>query len=206
MLGARRHRRPARRQSGSSSNPNRNSCTGRMQQGAYCRPDVTNHDGDCRSRPLPASPVRQSRSAAPGASAARSGPLISAPSSISLPGLTCSRHPGSGPHDPRIAIAVPNKRLIIHGEGFNFLTFASSLHADWTIGGRKQGIVSFFSSRALIMPQPRVVVLTKPCNFCICVQDNQFRSPLDAQTYWRTVVLRQFNSYYCLIPLFLRLS
>jgi hypothetical protein len=39
---------------------------------------------------------------------------------------------------------VPNERLIIHGEGFNFLTFASSLHADWTIGGREREIVSFF--------------------------------------------------------------
>ena len=39
---------------------------------------------------------------------------------------------------------MPNERLIIHGEGFNFLTFASSLHADWTIGGRKPEIVSFF--------------------------------------------------------------
>ena len=56
----------------------------------------------------------------------------------------CSRHPGSGPHHPWIAIAVPNERLIIHGEGFNFLTFASSLHADWTIGGRRREIVSFF--------------------------------------------------------------
>ena len=39
---------------------------------------------------------------------------------------------------------MPNERLIIHGEGFNFLTFASSLHADWTIGGRRREIVSFF--------------------------------------------------------------
>jgi hypothetical protein len=49
-----------------------------------------------------------------------------------------------GPSSSWIAIAVPNERLIIHGEGFNFLTFASSLHADWPIGGRSQKIVSFF--------------------------------------------------------------
>ena len=33
------------------------------------------------------------------------------------------------------------------------------------------------------MPQPLLVVLTKPCNFCICVQENQHRPPPDASVF-----------------------
>ncbi len=58
-----------------------------------------------------------------------------------MPGLKCSRHPGSGPVILWIASAVPNERPTVHGEGFNFLVFASSLHAIWPIGGRLRGIV-----------------------------------------------------------------
>src|SRR5208337_2453712 len=60
---------------------------GQMRPRACCRRDVANHDGERRSRPLPGAPARQLRTATPGAGAARSGPCISGPSSISLPGL-----------------------------------------------------------------------------------------------------------------------
>ena len=80
---------------------------------------------------------------------------------------------------------MPNERLIIHGEGFNFLTFASSLHADWTIGGRRREIVSFFSSRAVTMPQTLVVVLTKRLVTSVSAyrKINSNRPPLDAAVF-----------------------
>jgi hypothetical protein len=50
---------------------------------------------------------------------------------------------------------VPNIWLIIHGEAFKDLTFASSLHAVWTTGGRKNEIVRFsFKSRDLSAATP----------------------------------------------------
>ena len=71
---------------------------------------------------------------------------------------------------------MPNERLIIHGEGFNFLTFASSLHADWPICGRSQEIVSFFFKSSDHSAGTLMVVLTKPCNIYICVQYDRLQS------------------------------
>ena len=84
---------------------------------------------------------------------------------------------------------MPNDRLIFHGEGFNFLTFASSLHANWTTGGSWQKIVIFSFKSNARHAAAVLVVLTRPCNIAIRIHLDQLGSVATTGVFSRPVAL-----------------
>ncbi len=161
---------------------------------ACCRRDVANHDGDY-SRPLSAAPARQLRSATSGAGAARSGPLISGPSSISLPGLNMFPTSRVGPSSSVDRNRGAERKADHPRRGFQFpdLRLKSTRRLD-DRRPQARNCKFFFQVEPSPCRKPLWSFLPKTCNFCICVQEDQLKAVLKPSDSSTTAAHTLFSS------------
>src|SRR5271157_240051 len=161
---------------------------------ACCRRDVANHDGDY-SRPWPAAPARQLRSARAGADSARSGPSISGPSSISLPGLNLFPTSRVGPSSSVDRNRGAERKADHPRREFQFPGLR--LKSTRRLADRRsqpKNCKFFFRVERSPCRNPFWSFLPNLVTSVSVYRRINTGRPLMPQSFWRTVVLRQTKS------------